>query len=129
VRPLWEDSENAEGGCWVVKVRKEDGRAVRTWEELCLMVCGGELQAVVARGTLRMRPVHTRTKNQCRRKEGSVTGLTQCRERPHLRYLVFTPVIRRSHLDMDERRKQPQEHRGVAEDDCLEVIAGAATEV
>ncbi|KAK5311210.1 hypothetical protein LTR70_008926 [Exophiala xenobiotica] len=49
VRPLWEDSENAEGGCWVVKVRKEDGRAVRTWEELCLMVCGGELQAVVAR--------------------------------------------------------------------------------
>lgn len=57
MRPLWEDEENLEGGCWVVKVRKEDGRAVRTWEELCLMVCGGELQAVVASGTW---PIHTR---------------------------------------------------------------------
>lgn len=51
VRPLWEDAENGDGGCWVVKVRKEGGRALRTWEELCLMVCGGELQAVVAKGT------------------------------------------------------------------------------
>lgn len=52
-----------------------------------------------------------------------------CRERPHLRHLVFTTVIRCSHIDMDETGEQPQEYRGVAEDDCVEVIAGAATEV
>ncbi|KAK5083807.1 hypothetical protein LTR05_006313 [Lithohypha guttulata] len=49
VKPLWEDEENLEGGCWTVKVRKEDGRSLRTWEELCLMVLGGELQSVVAK--------------------------------------------------------------------------------
>lgn len=31
-----------------MKVRKEDGRSIKTWEELCLMVLGGELQAAVA---------------------------------------------------------------------------------
>jgi len=50
VKPLWEDEENLDGGCWVVKVRKDEGKALKTWEELCLMVCGGELQAVVAEG-------------------------------------------------------------------------------
>lgn len=50
VKPLWEDEENLDGGCWVLKVRKEDGKALRTWEELCLMVCGGELQAAVSKG-------------------------------------------------------------------------------
>lgn len=50
VRPLWEDPENIAGGCWVVKVRKDGGKAVRCWEELCLMVCGGELQGVVCGG-------------------------------------------------------------------------------
>ncbi|KAK5955761.1 hypothetical protein OHC33_003402 [Knufia fluminis] len=49
VRPLWEDEENIEGGCWVLKVRKEDGRALRTWEEVCLLVLGGEVGSVVAR--------------------------------------------------------------------------------
>lgn len=33
-----------------MKVRKEDGRSVKTWEELCLMVLGGELQAAIASG-------------------------------------------------------------------------------
>ena len=50
VKPLWEDEENLEGGCWTLKVRKEDGKALRTWEELCLMVLGGELQAAIASG-------------------------------------------------------------------------------
>jgi len=52
VKPLWKDAQNLEGGCWVLKVRKDGGRAVKTWEELCLMVCGGELQAAVAKGEL-----------------------------------------------------------------------------
>lgn len=51
VKPLWEDEENLEGGCWTLKVRKDEGKALKTWEELCLMVCGGELQSVVAKGT------------------------------------------------------------------------------
>ena len=46
---MWEDEENLQGGCWTMKVRKEDGKALRTWEELCLMVCGGELQSAVAK--------------------------------------------------------------------------------
>lgn len=50
VKPLWEDPENSNGGCWTLKVRKDDGRALKTWEELCLMVCGGELQAAVSKG-------------------------------------------------------------------------------
>ncbi|RMZ89251.1 hypothetical protein DV736_g3510, partial [Chaetothyriales sp. CBS 134916] len=50
VKPLWEDAENVEGGCMVVKVRKDGGRAVRAWEEVCLMACGGQLQASVTQG-------------------------------------------------------------------------------
>lgn len=50
MKPLWEDSENFDGGCWTLKVRKDDDRALKTWEELCLMVCGGELQAAVSKG-------------------------------------------------------------------------------
>lgn len=50
MKPLWEDEENVRGGCWVVKVKKEGGKDLRCWEELCLMVCGGELQEVASRG-------------------------------------------------------------------------------
>lgn len=50
VRPLWEDEANLQGGCWTLRVKKNDPKALRTWEEICLMVCGGELQAVMARG-------------------------------------------------------------------------------
>ena len=50
VKPLWEDEANREGGCWVLKVRKADQKALRAWEELCLMVCGGELQAELSKG-------------------------------------------------------------------------------
>lgn len=50
VKPLWEDPENLEGGSWVIKVRREEGRAIALWEEMCLLVCGGELQAAVSSG-------------------------------------------------------------------------------
>lgn len=53
VQPLWEDAENLEGGCWTLKVRKsaaEPDRARRVWEEICLMGCGGELQAALVEG-------------------------------------------------------------------------------
>ncbi len=50
VQPLWEDPENVDGGCWTLKVRKaavEPDRPRRVWEEVCLMGCGGELQAAL----------------------------------------------------------------------------------
>ena len=50
VKPLWEDMENLEGGGWVLKVKKDGDKAVRTWEEICLMGCGGELQAAAQTG-------------------------------------------------------------------------------
>ena len=50
VKPLWEDPENIEGGAWTLKVRREESKAVKTWEEICLMGCGGELQAEIASG-------------------------------------------------------------------------------
>ncbi|KAK5449854.1 hypothetical protein LTS15_008426 [Exophiala xenobiotica] len=50
VKPLWEDAENQQGGRWLIRVRPDNGRAVRVWEEICLLCCGGELQAAVAQG-------------------------------------------------------------------------------
>ncbi len=50
VKPLWEDPENIEGGTWTLKVRREEGKAIKAWEEICLMGCGGELQAEIASG-------------------------------------------------------------------------------
>ncbi|KAJ9604323.1 hypothetical protein H2200_011157 [Cladophialophora chaetospira] len=63
VRPLWEDEENRKGGRWLLRVRPDfeselDGtttglsngkrKDVRTWEEVCLLCLGGELQSVIA---------------------------------------------------------------------------------
>ncbi|KIX08493.1 uncharacterized protein Z518_03149 [Rhinocladiella mackenziei CBS 650.93] len=48
VKPLWEDPENRQGGRWLIRVRPEYGRDVRVWEEICLLCCGGELQAAIA---------------------------------------------------------------------------------
>ena len=48
VKPLWEDEQNLEGGAWVIKSRREDDRAIKLWEEICLMGCGGELQAALS---------------------------------------------------------------------------------
>ena len=50
VKPLWEDDENFEGGGWVLKVNKDEGKAAKVWEEICLMACGGELQAAAQGG-------------------------------------------------------------------------------
>ncbi|KAL9622231.1 MAG: hypothetical protein Q9160_003414 [Pyrenula sp. 1 TL-2023] len=50
VKPLWEDHENRQGGGLTVKVKREEGKAVRAWEEVCLLGCGGELQAAVLPG-------------------------------------------------------------------------------
>lgn len=50
VKPLWEDPENLEGGSLTVKVKREDGKGIKAWEELCMMACGGELQAAVLPG-------------------------------------------------------------------------------
>lgn len=47
VKPLWEDPENLDGGAFTLKVRRDDGRAIKAWEEVCLMGCGGELQAAL----------------------------------------------------------------------------------
>ncbi|EXJ84259.1 hypothetical protein A1O3_04926 [Capronia epimyces CBS 606.96] len=33
VKPLWEDAENQNGGRWLIRVRPENNRAVRMWEE------------------------------------------------------------------------------------------------
>lgn len=45
VKPLWEDPENLDGGAFTIKVRRDEGRAIKAWEEVCLLGCGGELQA------------------------------------------------------------------------------------
>ncbi len=56
VRPLWEDPENLHGGCFNLKVRRqnqEDEKPKRVWEEICLMGCGGELQAALVEAGIR----------------------------------------------------------------------------
>ncbi|KIW21150.1 hypothetical protein PV08_01730 [Exophiala spinifera] len=50
VKPLWEDAENQQGGRWLIRVRPDNNRAIRVWEEICLLCCGGELQAAIAQG-------------------------------------------------------------------------------
>jgi hypothetical protein len=51
VKPRWEDEENRQGGRWLIRVRPgTDGKDVRVWEEICLLCCGGELQAAIAQG-------------------------------------------------------------------------------
>lgn len=54
VRPLWEDPENKHGGGLTIKVKREEGKAVRAWEEVCVLGCGGELQAAVLSGKQRI---------------------------------------------------------------------------
>jgi hypothetical protein len=60
VTPLWEDEENLRGGRWLIRVKNEHEtdvgdetkrKDVRTWEEICLLCLGGELQSVIAQGT------------------------------------------------------------------------------
>jgi translation initiation factor 4E len=41
VKPVWEDSVNAKGGKWIIRLKK--GLINRLWEHLCLAVITGEL--------------------------------------------------------------------------------------
>lgn len=59
VKPLWEDAENQNGGRWLIRVRPENNRAIRVWEEVCILCCGGELQAALAQGNLQVETVST----------------------------------------------------------------------
>lgn len=41
-RPIWEDSANAQGGKWILRLRK--GVADRVWEDLLLAVVGDQFE-------------------------------------------------------------------------------------
>jgi len=45
IRPIWEDSENANGGFWAVRVRKEDTQTA--WKELVLAAIGEQFSPVI----------------------------------------------------------------------------------
>jgi hypothetical protein len=47
VTPLWEDASNLTGGCWVLKARREDSRSLKIFEEIAILVVGGELQVAI----------------------------------------------------------------------------------
>lgn len=100
MRPLWEDEENIEGGCWVLKVRKEDGRALRTWEEVCLLVLGGEVGSVVARGEL-LRLSYSGLR---RHKIGWMcVGMLltmRCTERDHILGISYSPRLYVAHISI-----------------------------
>ena len=40
IKPMWEDEENANGGKWIVRLKK--GVAARYWEDLLLAMLGGQ---------------------------------------------------------------------------------------
>ena len=44
IKPTWEDSNNAKGGKWIVRLRK--GLASRYWEESILALIGGQFPGV-----------------------------------------------------------------------------------
>lgn len=44
IKPTWEDSNNAKGGKWIVRLRK--GLASRYWEEVVLALIGGQFMGV-----------------------------------------------------------------------------------
>ena len=44
IKPTWEDSSNAKGGKWIVRLRK--GLASRYWEESVLALIGGQFPGV-----------------------------------------------------------------------------------
>lgn len=87
VKPLWEDPENGQGGCWVVKVRKEEGRPEALWEEICLLGCGGELQSVLSSGMFCLRPYIL------------IHGLTRI-EHDHVLGLSFSPRPYWTHISI-----------------------------
>jgi translation initiation factor 4E len=46
IRPIWEDPENANGGFWAVRVRREDTE--QTWKELVLAAIGEQFGPVLS---------------------------------------------------------------------------------
>jgi len=46
VKPIWEDPHNASGGCWVMRIRKEDTATV--WRELVLAVIGEQFAPILS---------------------------------------------------------------------------------
>lgn len=83
VKPLWEDPENLGGGSLTVKVKREDGKAIKAWEELCMMVCGGELQSVVVPGRS-MSPL--------------ISPMLMGLEHDHILGLTYSPRLYVSHI-------------------------------
>lgn len=107
VKPLWEDDENIDGGCWVVKVRRDGGKAIRCWEELCLMVCGGELQGVVCGGEFD--PFLSPSSRLSLREPSSVDSRSDCSvtiltifhaERDHILGISYSPRLYVSHISI-----------------------------
>ena len=96
VKPLWEDPENVDGGCLVIKVRREEGKAIRAWEEICLMCCGGQLQAAVTQG---------------KSSNFEILHADSCRTRPYPRDVVLSKAVLGAYLDMDETGREPEKCR------------------
>ena len=48
VRPVWEDPENAQGGCWMFRVPKSKAQAF--FHEMAVLCLANEFQAVVEKG-------------------------------------------------------------------------------
>ena len=96
MKPLWEEKENLDGGCWVIKVRREDGKATRLWEEICLLACGGELQVAVSLGTkmsaFRLSPTN------------------EHRTRSHPRIVLLATTVLGTYIHLDKDGLQPKEY-------------------
>lgn len=90
----------------MIKVKKGDGRALRCWEELCLMVCGGELQEVVSRGkslTFRLCAVAIGGFHRFSRPvpDMSSSMLTLCAaERDHILGISYSPRLYTAHISI-----------------------------
>ena len=84
VNPAWEDPQNRDGGCWVLKVRKEDGRALKVWEETCVLVLGGEIQAAIADGESHV----------------FATSCANGVERDHVLGLSYSPRLYQAHISI-----------------------------
>jgi translation initiation factor 4E len=46
IKPIWEDPENAQGGMWSIRIKKEDSEFV--WREMAMAVVGEQFATVLA---------------------------------------------------------------------------------
>ena len=86
VKPLWEDEENQKGGRWLIRVRPENGQAIKAWEEICLLCCGGELQATIAQGL--------------QHPGCQLCNADGCSERDHILGMSFSPRLYFTHISI-----------------------------